>query len=159
MKRKITLICSFLAVGISGIYFAQSILCGGEISLAHRENEKYHVVTAEAANLREPFFGTAFHLNYDTDQLEFHNYTLGEFFSSKTPLTLINEKGGKVITGLSLKRGESINNKEGPLVHFYFLKGKKYKPDPAVYFSNTVFSAFEKERKDVNSVKFEPISP
>lgn len=159
MKRKNTFICAVLAIGISGFYFAQNLINDGEISLAQRENEQYHVVTVEAEKLREPLFGIAFHLNYDPHQLEFHHYTLGDFFSSKTPITLINDKGGKVITGLSLKRGEKIEADKGMLVHFYFLKGKKYESDPALYFSNAVFSTFEKERKDVNSVKFKPISP
>lgn len=157
MKRKITFICSFLAIGISGIYLAQNLINGGKISLAQRENGKYHVATVEAEMLREPFFGTAFHLNYDPEQLEFHHYTLGDFFSSKTPITLINDKGGKVIAGLSLKRGEIIESSEGALVHFYFVKREKYKQSPALYFSNTVFSTFKKERKDINSVNFKPI--
>lgn len=183
MKKQILFTCSFLAIGISTFLYTNNFSDAGKIHLTHHENRQYHIVTVEAENLKYPFFGIAFHLNYITDQLKFHHYTLGNYFTtaqSKSPIVLIDEKDGKIVAGISLKRGNKITKEQGSLVHFYFEKGPYYgfeaKPDdkvealrgldqglkgsfkPELVFSNTVFSTFEKERKDIDAVNFIPIS-
>lgn len=175
MKRKIIFTCSFLAIGISTFLYTNNFSSAGKIHLTHHENKQYHIVTVEAEDLKYPFFGTAFHLHYNTDQLKFHHYTLGNYFTtaqSKSPIILIEDKDGRIIAGISLKRGEKITKEKGSLVHFYFEKGpdygletkpgKKFEADqelvsnfkPELAFSNTVFSTFDKERKDIETVKF-----
>lgn len=156
--KKISIALSVLIIIIISSIAYNALWHNGTVTLRHHEEQHYHVVTVTTNDLPAPFFGAAFHLHYNPQELTFHHYTLGTYFSTKSPITLVNDKAATIIAGLSLKRGEIITKKEGELLHLYFEKGRHYRKNPLVNFSNTVFSTFTDKRKDL-PVSFSPHTP
>jgi len=107
--------------------------------------------------LKYPFFGLAFHLEYDPGQYEFDHYDLGSFFSeSDDPMVFIedSQEHPEVISGISLKRGKTIEKSEGTFLKLYFNK-KVYEPDFTSFkLENGIYSSFDEGRKDIESVEF-----
>lgn len=156
--KTISIALSVFIIVIVSVVTYNALWNNGTVALHHNEEQRYHVVTVTTHDLPAPFFGTAFHLHYNPQELIFHHYTLGTYFSTKNPITLVNNKAATIIAGLSLKRGETITKKEGELLHLYFKKGRHYQKTPFVNFSNTVFSTFTDKRKDI-PVNFVPQAP
>ena len=152
----ILLLAIIAAIGIFIYTFARD---GGEISLALAEEEGSTKVTVTAENLSYPFFGTAFHLHYDPNLYTFNRYTLGDYFEiSDDPVVLVREsEPGTLIAGISLKRGHTIDKEGGTLLTFYFTGGSSAPHEDETgnfTFSNTVFSTFDEERKDLDNIDF-----
>lgn len=159
MKKPSIIIYIVIVIALlASVYGYSHTMHSGTISLHHHEDKKYHVLTVTMNNVSAPFFGTAFHLHYNPQQLAFDHYTLGNYFVANNPITLINDKKSTIVAGLSLKRGETIDENEGALLHIYFNKERNYKQNPTAYFSNTVFSTFTDKRKDI-PVNFVPKAP
>ena len=131
--------------------------CAGFINLIHEETETQHIISVEGNALLFPFFGLAFHLQYDPEQYEFDHYDLGDFFGPQdNPMTFVEDSGeyAEIIAGLSLKRGQIIEKSEGTFLKLYFNK-KVYEPDfTGFVIEDGVFSSYDKGRKDVDSVEF-----
>ncbi|MBU1446326.1 hypothetical protein KKD70_03625 [Patescibacteria group bacterium] len=114
------------------------------------------------ASLSDPFFGTAFHVNFDSQKYKFQNYSLGDFFTSQDdPLVLVEDnQDGIIMVGLCLKQGKTIKKENGTLLTLNFEPQQNqkaaYQNDfPAFAFSNTVFSTFNKNRQDIMNFTFE----
>lgn len=154
-KKHLIFPALFLIV-IPSWFAIQNFLPAGEIYLDHHDNQQTHIVSVNARNLRYPFFGTAFHLNYNPNEYIYDHFTLGDYFSPEdSPLTLVHESvKGTVVAGISLKRGEIIKKSEGTLLNFYFRKRSSQNNTNDFLFSNAVFSTFENERRDIDNIIF-----
>lgn len=137
------------------------LLPGGEIYLTHVQAHKqtqeqtadFHVVEVNIKNLAYPFFGTSFHLRFDPTKYEYDNFTLGSYFtSSDNPLIQVAQKDAAIIVGLSLKRGNLITKKEGTLLKLFFKNKQTSLQEANFAFTNTVFSTFDKERKNIQLI-------
>jgi len=96
-------------------------------------------------------FGVSFHLNVDGDW-SLKNYEVGESFEGVDPLFMVGKKDNSLITGISLKRGDSFVVQDGTLVTYYLQV-----PDSVELsfgFKNTVLSVFDGMRKDISGVKW-----
>ncbi len=155
--KKLSLTLFIIILCITGFGLSIHGKSAGFINLVHEQDERFHVVRIEGFNLEHPFFGLAFHLNYDEKLFEFDHFTLGDYFTTENdPLTLVSkdQNESKIVTGLSLKRGQLIDKSEGTFLKLYFKK-KIY--DPSIYgfvFEQGVFSTFDKERMDIENVEF-----
>jgi hypothetical protein len=132
-----------------------------KISLS--ENSSFQTVSIVAEDLKVPFFGTAFHINYNPQNYIYDHFTLGDFFSSDDdPLVLVNQKDSKIIVGISLKRGQLLTKSEGTLLKLYFKNDSPsalLNPNNDFSFSNAIFSTFDKqkgERQDIQNITFNP---
>lgn len=127
------------------------------MNLIHEETETQHIISVEGNALLDPFFGLAFHLQYDPSQYEFDHYDLGDFFEpDDDPFAFVDDSREfpEIIAGLSLKRGKTINKSEGTFLKLYFNK-KVYEPDFSGFkLEQGVFSSFDERRKDIESVEF-----
>lgn len=184
----IILFCLLLSV----IIYKNFMQSAGAIFLKHVQYEKiyepanpdFYIVSVTAEDLKIPFFGTAFHINYNPQDYTFDHFTLGDYFETQDdPMVLVNsnvgsqnlETGlstGKIIVGISLKRGQLLTKPEGTLLKLYFKDVSKknlfnnfraypeeQKPSNEFSFSNAVFSTFDNingERKDVENITFYP---
>jgi len=157
--RIITFSCLGLAIGAISLY--TYLLPGGEIYLTHvqaheqttDQNADFHVVEVNAKNLAYPFFGTSFHIHFDPSKYEYDHFTLGSYFtSSDNPLVQVAQKDATIIAGLSLKRGNLITKKEGTLLKLFFKNKQSSLQEANFTFSNTVFSTFDKERKNIQLI-------
>lgn len=131
----------------------------------------FYVVDVVAEDLKVPFFGTAFHINYNPQNYIYDHFTLGDYFSSDDdPLVLVNptvikdnqtdqanneDSNAKIIVGISLKRGELLTKSQGTLLKLYFKNNSQSKLSNLSFtnldpngsnndfsFSNAVFSTF-----------------
>jgi hypothetical protein len=145
---------------ICGVYIYNLTANNGTIALSYQNDENFYTVSVKAENLKQPFFGTAFHLHYDSSNLKYDHFTLGNYFPTEiSPFTLVQPKSNEIIVGISLKRGQIIQKPSGTLLKFYFKKLPNEKSHESIIgknfsFSNTVFSTFNKERLNVENVKF-----
>jgi len=167
----IILFCLLLSL----IIYINSIRSAGAISLKQENN----VVTIVAEDLKVPFFGTAFHINFDPQKYTYDHFTLGDYFEIQDdPLVLVNpvisknsspknSLNGEIIVGISLKRGQIITKTEGTLLKLYFKEISNKNifnnftddkiPSNEFSFSNAVFSTFDKkkgERSNIKNIKF-----
>ena len=155
ISKKHLIPACIIALIIPAYIFTQNFFPGGEIFLTHQDNPNFHKVLIQAKDLRYPFFGLAFHLKYDPNTYEFDHYSLGDFFTSQDdPITLVNNKENTIITGISLKRGQSIKSTEGTLLNLYFKHKNPQENLNSFAFENTVYSTFDKERKDIGNFIF-----
>ncbi|MBU2523733.1 hypothetical protein KKG71_00880 [Patescibacteria group bacterium] len=72
-----------------------------------------------------PLFGAAFNFIYDNSLLDYQGYQVGGLFAGDDvagfdPMVLVTHDRDKLITGLSLKRGDELINSEGELIIFNF---------------------------------------
>jgi hypothetical protein len=120
-----------------------------------------------------PFFGTAFHINFNPQQYKFQNYTLGNFFTAQDePLILVKDNGdGIIMTGISLKQGKTITKPEGTLLTLNFTKltsnippnqnqpssisSLPHKNIPDFTFSHSTFATFNKQRQNIQNFTFD----
>ena len=138
-----------------GIYIYTLAIPAGTISLSHHDDSNFHIVSVNAQNLRFPFFGTAFHIHFDSNDYSYDHFTLGDYFTTEdSPLVLINEGQGKIIVGISLKRGEVINKPEGTILKLYFKNHSGNSGNQNFKFSNEVFSTFNGKRVDIENIDF-----
>lgn len=94
--------------------------------------------------------GAAFHLNYDSNILEYQSYENGDFLEqASTPIYLVHNKESKIYFGSTLKRGEGLAKGNGRLVTFYFKPIKEGKSEFS--FSNTNLAGFEGKRVEVKA--------
>ena len=161
-KHIITFSCLGLAIPL--ITLSSYLLPAGEIYLTHKQSheqtppqtaEQTHIVEVNIKDLGYPFFGTSFHLQFDPEKYEYDHFTLGSYFSSSdNPLVQVAQKDNAIIVGISLKRGNLITKKDGTLLKLFFKN--KQEPDSQSItnfaFSNTVFSTFNNERKNIQLI-------
>ncbi|MBA4336415.1 hypothetical protein C0416_01395 [bacterium] len=159
-KHVITFSCLGLTIPI--ITLSSYLLPGGEIYLTHvqaREQntkqtaEQTHIVEVNIKDLDYAFFGTSFHLQFDPEKYEYDHFTLGSYFSSSdNPLVQVAQKDSAIIAGISLKRGNLITKKEGTLLKLFFKNKQTALQEANFAFTNTVFSTFDKERKNIQLI-------
>jgi hypothetical protein len=131
------------------------------------DSTNFYIVTVAAEDLKVPFFGTAFHINYNPEVYKYDHFSLGDYFEPQDdPIVLVNEStqnpvesNAKIIIGLSLKRGQIIKKSEGTLLKLYFKNSNSIMDQTTgsdFHFSNAVFSTFDKKRKDIKNITFYP---
>lgn len=113
-------------------------------------------VTAEG--IVSPIIGTAFHLNYDPDNIAFLRYDPGEFLEKGgDPFYLVkdDQKNHKIIFGETLRRDDRFPIGEGKVVEFYFqiLNWDKF----AFKFEKGVVSTLDSVRQDIDTITFEDL--
>lgn len=114
-------------------------------------------VSVSCSNLKEKIIGLAFDLNFNPGNLEFIEYRKGNFFEKGGEpiyISQLAQNKSNIITGITLKRGDKLQNGSGDLIYFYFnvLKNEK----ATFGFKNTVISTLlDGERKDINSIFWE----
>lgn len=146
------------------------IQSAGAISLNYED----HIVSVVAEDLKVPFFGTAFHINYDPKNFIYDHFSLGDYFNaSDDPLVLVNSTNtgintpkGVIVVGISLKRGQLLSKTEGTLLKLYFKSINNpstpqftQTSESSFTFSNAVFSTFDtnkNERQDIQNITFKP---
>ena len=157
MKKLLLLTTITIIICMTGYGLFLHNKCAGFINIMHEETETQHIVSIEANALLYPFFGLAFHLQYDPALYEFDHFTLGDFFkSSDDPMAFVDEslEYAEIVAGISLKRGQVIDKSEGTFLKLYFNK-KVYQPDfNGFVIEQGVFSSFDEGRKDIDSVEF-----
>lgn len=157
MKRFLLLTTLTIIICASGFALHHHNRVAGFINIFHEENEQYYILKIQGFELEHPFFGLAFHLNFDSDLYEFDHYTLGDYFESNdSPLIMVSKYKDepKIIAGVSLKRGNLINKREGTFLNLYFTK-KQDKVDPLSFeFEDGIYSTFNEARADVENVVF-----
>ncbi len=91
----------------------------------------------------EPILGTAFHVIYDAQYLEYQSYSAGDFFeqNQQEPIYLIKNEEGKIYSGISLRRDQTMVSGEGTLVYLYFKPIKEGKT--ILNFEKTHLSTLE----------------
>ncbi len=157
MKKLLLLTLIIIITAVTGYGLFTHNRCAGFVNLMHHETETRHIISVEANALLDPFFGLAFHLQYDPEQYEFDHYDLGGFFSeSDNPMVFVEEsrEHPEIIAGISLKRGKTIKKSEGKFLKLYFNK-KAYEPDVNGFkLDQGVYSSFDEGRKDIDAVEF-----
>ncbi len=153
-KHIVTFAC--LGLAIPAILASKSLLPGGEIYLAHEDNNNFHVVEVSAKDLAHPFFGTSFHLKFNPGQYEYSHFSLGSYFVQTSPIVQVAQKGNEIIAGISLKRGSLIKDSEGSLLKLFFKRKTSDISTSSFSLAKGVFSTFDNGRKDIGSVKFAP---
>lgn len=109
------------------------------------------VITAR--DLMTPVIGTAFDLYYDPEVLSYLGYEHGAFFEQGgEPIYLVvpdaDHKGGKIVTGISLKRTDTLINSSGTIIALNFEVLNKNSTD--LTFKNQIISTIEDgKRKDL----------
>jgi hypothetical protein len=157
MKKLLLLTLITIITCLTGYGLFLHNKCAGFINLIHEETETQHIISVDGNALLDPFFGLAFHLQYDTEQYEFDHYDLGDFFSTgDDPMVFVEDSREypEIIAGISLKRGKTINKSEGTFLKLYFNK-KVYEPDVSGFkLEDGIYSSFDEGRKDIESVEF-----
>ncbi|MBN1494109.1 hypothetical protein JW911_00010 [Candidatus Peregrinibacteria bacterium] len=140
----------------------------GAIYLTRQQSSSFEIVSVVAEDMSVPFFGTAFHINYNTSELKYDHFSLGDYFTPQDdPLVLVSESltNEKIMAGISLKRGNVIKKPNGTLIKLYFkpiknIQFPQTEISPSEFsFSNTVFSTFDmqtKQRKNIANITFYP---
>lgn len=157
MKRFLLLITLTIIICVSGFALHHHNRVAGFINIFHEETNEHHILKVQGFELEHPFFGLAFHLHFNPDIYEFDHYTLGDYFDTNDPpLVMVSEHKNepKIIAGISLKRGDLIDQKNGTFLNLYFLK-KQDQTDPLSFkFEDGVYSTFNEERIDVENIVF-----
>lgn len=113
-------------------------------------------VSISSSNLKEKIIGLAFDLNFNPENLEFIEYRKGNFFEKGGEPIYISQlvqNKSNIVTGITLKRGDKLQNGSGDLIYFYFNVLKNAKT--AFEFKNTVTSTLvDGERKDLDSINW-----
>lgn len=127
------------------IYLEPEFLDGDLLKLA---------VTAEG--IVSPVIGTAFHLNYDPENIAFLRYDPGEFLEKGgDPFYLVkdDQKNHKIIFGETLRRDDRFPIGEGVVSEFYFqiLNWDKF----AFKFEKGIVSTLDSVRQDIDTITFE----
>lgn len=173
-KNPIIISTILLAAFLISIFYIYKFLIqpAGAIYLTYEspspyDSTSFHTVIVAAEDLKVPFFGAAFHVNYNPESYKYDHFSLGNYFEPQdNPIVLVNESTqkseeeyGKIIIGLSLKRGQIIKKSEGTLLKLYFKNSTSIMDQTAendFHFSNAVFSTFDKARKDLTNITFYP---
>lgn len=138
---------NFFSESTGRIYLEPEFLDGDLLRLA---------VTAEG--IVSPVIGTAFHLNYDPENIAFLRYDPGEFLEKGgDPFYLVkdDQKNHKIIFGETLRRDDRFPIGEGIVSEFYFqiLNWDKF----AFNFEKGVVSTLDSVRQDLDTVNFEDL--
>lgn len=116
-----------------------------------------------ARNLPQKFLGTAFDLHMDTQGWKYEKYELGPLFTEPhNVLSLATQKNNpdRVIFGVTLKQGKSIQVLEGKIASFYItLPVSRFSEEAMntpleIHFDHGVLSTYENARMDVRDVKW-----
>ena len=134
------------------------------------KNSQLLILEIKITSLSKPFFGTAFHIDFDKEKYEYQGYELGNFFTQENqPIVLIRDNhDGIIMTGISLIKNNQTINKSGTLLKLNFkpkskqintmASNKSIQKLPNMndfQFSHTVFSTFKETRKDIKNFVFE----
>lgn len=80
-----------------------------------------NVVDVVAKDIKDPMLGLAFHLEYPLGW-KYVDYEVGDYFKldGQEPVVLVSDTGGKLIIGISLKRGDKLPVGAGDIMRFNF---------------------------------------
>lgn len=126
-----------------------------KVYLSHEFLEKDILkITASLSDVNTPLIGTAFHLLFDKEKLEFLKYNPLNFFEQGgDPLYLTTAKANKIIFGATLKREDIFPLGQGDIAEFYF---QILKPKPYFFsFENGVLSGMDTVMQDILEVNWE----
>jgi len=81
----------------------------------------FDVIDVAAKDIKKPILGLAFHLEYPLGW-KYLDYEVGDYFKldDQEPVVLVSDAGGKLIIGVSLKRGDKLPVGAGDIIKFNF---------------------------------------
>lgn len=139
-----------IKASILDINKSQNIICISKTKSGQDELR----VSVNAKNFTKNIFGIGFDLNFDESALKFIKFEKGNFFEhSGEPFYIAEGMKNKIVTGITLKRGNKPVKGSGALIGFYF----KVIDNSAGNFSfaNQIASAiFLGKRKDIKNVNW-----
>lgn len=131
-----------LARGKNTICYRQKILSPAKIE-----------VSIYAQNIDKKLLGVGFDFNFKN--AEFINYSHGDFFErggEPVYMVKLSKNRSRIISGITLKRGDILQNGSGQIISFYF---NARKTDGDFAFSNPVAATIENSaRKDIRDIKW-----
>jgi len=129
------------------------------ITITTYESATQITAVVSANNIDQPVLGLAFDLLFDPYLLSYLSYEEGAYFESGgDPIYLvtnsIDHQGGKVITGITLKRTEQPVDSSGTIIAFNF--DILDKTDTELIFKNPIISKIndQGEREDLDYIEW-----
>lgn len=117
-------------------------------------------VSIYAKNISSKLLGVAFDLTFDQKSLSYISYDHGTFFErGGIPIYISksSSRSAKIVNGVSLKRGDKLQNGSGLIISFNFkTKNKNYDINSKDFlFKNTVAATIENgQRKNIAGIKW-----
>lgn len=147
-----------LLFGFCGECLAEEIEYEGEVSLGAEFLDGDILKISVLVDGKEtPLIGGAFHLDFDELKLAFLRYDPGEFFErGGDPFYMVQDRGGKLFFGVTLRRGDSFPVGDGRVSDFYFqiLEDEAF----SFVFENGVLSNLDVVRQDLKNVLWEDLN-
>jgi hypothetical protein len=111
-----------------------------------------------AENLPEDLFGAAFHLSLNDGNFELTDYILGDVFGGKgiQPVMLAAKLDNEIVFGVTLKKGDQAEIRDGVLAVFNIIPQKK--EEITAEFKDAVLSTFNGQRENIENVQWVPAS-
>jgi len=157
IHKKHIIIAVFTGLIVSTWLAILNFASNGEIYIASENNKNFYIIDINARDLKKPFFGTSFHLNFNKNQYNYDHYSLGTFFTlDDNPLIQVAQKDNSVLVGISLKRGNIIKKRNGNILKLFFIQKTTTPETSSFSFTRGVFSTYDKGRKDILNFKFNP---
>lgn len=119
-----------------------------QISIELSPVDKQNFVAGIKLNTQQPILGTAFHLSYDENFLQYLSYQPGDFFgkNQQEPIYLVKEGKGKIYVGISLRNNQTLTSGEGSLLKLNFQPLKEGKG--VLNFEETVLSTMRDGQRE-----------
>ena len=109
-------------------------------------------ITANAMQINEKLLGVAFYLEFDPKRAKYLSYKNGNFFErgNGKPFYMIRpSRDGRITAGITLKRGDALQNGNGEIISFYFDGLSDFS------LSNTIAATIQSgKRKNLEEIKF-----
>lgn len=105
-------------------------------------------ITVNAQYVPANLFGVSFHLKVSGDSWSYKTVETGDVFAAD-PMVLAQQSGDVLVVGVSLRRGDVLQARDGELVSFYVGGQSEI---GQISFENSVASVFENGRKDLENV-------
>ncbi len=153
-------IIAFMALffSFSGVVGAESLSDGRIFMNGTFLNGNILKIDVLSEDLSTPVLGIAFHLNYDSDFLEFLKYEPGEFLErGGDPFYLVSPgKLGEIVFGQTLRRDDRFPIGGGDVASFYF----EIIEEANFHFSfdRGVVSTLDVVRQDLSNIKWDDYS-
>lgn len=155
----IALILSFAQVTAAQVTFSPAPSEGGQEKvyltvLPHEQN--LIEVQIFGKDILSPILGLAFDLNFDNQLLAYAKYQPGSFLETGgQPIYLISQatdQSGRLIVGLSLKRGDSLPKGSGQFMSIFFKILKS--GQSSMQFSNVSLASLDIQKKNLDNVSW-----